>query len=308
MFTHKATDAWDTLAKALMDAGFEITASWPVMTESEISLNIAKKNAVQTTILLVCRKRLTTIQDMWWEDDILPKIKLVVKEKSTEFQKAGVDGVDLFITVFGPALHEFSKFYPVKDISGNEVRPEKALNIAREIVTDIIYKNIIKTTATSIDLVSKFYLIAWHLYKAREFPFDEARNLALSIGLNVEDLKTIHKILNKKSGDVEILSPTEREKQGFLNPEKPDDNGILVNAVHLALLAYQDGGQKAFESMVAKLRRDTDKSFRQYMDALYNAIPDVKDLEEKKMLAEILVSTPEKIVKKGEKLDDYTKS
>jgi len=244
MFTHKATDAWDTLAMSLMNAGFEITASWPVSTESEYSLHIAKKNAVQTTILLVCRKRLFNVRNVWWEDDVLPKIKDIVKQKSAEFQKSGIDGVDLFITVFGPALHEFSKYYPVKDISGNEVRPERALNVAREIVTDIIYKKIIKSTSTSIDLISKFYLIAWHLYKAREFPFDEARNLALSIGLNVEDLKSIHKILNKKAGDVELISPRDREKQGFLNLEKPNDNGILINAVHLALLAYQEGGKR----------------------------------------------------------------
>nr|MDO8117654.1 hypothetical protein [Candidatus Sigynarchaeota archaeon] len=125
----------------------------------------------------------------------------------------------------------------------------------------------------------------------------------MSIGLNVEDLKSNYKILNKKSGDVEIISPSDREKQGFLNLEKPEDNGILVNAVHLALLAYQDGGQKAFDSMVNKLRRDADKSFRQYMEALYNAIPDVKNLEEKKILAEILVSTPEKISPMGDLVD-----
>jgi len=81
MFTHKATEAWDTLAKSLMDAGFEITASWPVSTESEHSLHIAKKNAVQTTILLVCRKRLSTVQNLWWEDDVLPKIKETIKQK-----------------------------------------------------------------------------------------------------------------------------------------------------------------------------------------------------------------------------------
>jgi putative DNA methylase len=30
MFTHKATGAWDALAKGLVDAGFVITASWPI--------------------------------------------------------------------------------------------------------------------------------------------------------------------------------------------------------------------------------------------------------------------------------------
>ena len=35
MFTHKATGAWDALAKGLVDAGFVITASWPIQTEAE---------------------------------------------------------------------------------------------------------------------------------------------------------------------------------------------------------------------------------------------------------------------------------
>ena len=35
MFTHKATGAWDALTKGLMEAGFAITASWPINTEAE---------------------------------------------------------------------------------------------------------------------------------------------------------------------------------------------------------------------------------------------------------------------------------
>lgn len=35
MFTHKATGAWDALTKGLIEAGFVISASWPVNTEAE---------------------------------------------------------------------------------------------------------------------------------------------------------------------------------------------------------------------------------------------------------------------------------
>lgn len=51
MFTHKRADAWNALGRALIEAGFEIRASWPVRTESEHSLHQAKKNAAQSTIL-----------------------------------------------------------------------------------------------------------------------------------------------------------------------------------------------------------------------------------------------------------------
>ena len=57
MFTHKATGAWDALTKGLIDAGFMITASWPINSESEGSLHIKDKSAANSTIFLVCRPR-----------------------------------------------------------------------------------------------------------------------------------------------------------------------------------------------------------------------------------------------------------
>ncbi len=57
MFTHKAKDAWDALATGLIEAGFVITASWPVHTEAEGSLHIREKSAAKSTIFLVCRLR-----------------------------------------------------------------------------------------------------------------------------------------------------------------------------------------------------------------------------------------------------------
>ena len=59
MFTHKATGAWDALTKGLMDAGFAITASWPINTEAEGSMHIKDKAAAKSTIFLVCRPRVS---------------------------------------------------------------------------------------------------------------------------------------------------------------------------------------------------------------------------------------------------------
>ena len=308
MFTHKATDAWDTLAMSLMEAGFEISASWPVHTESNISLQIARKNAVKTTIFLVCRMRSTGQEELWWEDDILPSIKKIVAKKAKEFRKLGIDGIDLFISCFGPALKEFSKSYPVKNIAGDIVRAEEAIEAARRVVIEFTLQDIIKGKSYNIDPVSKFYLIAWHFFKARSFPFDEARRLALSIGINIDELKTGYKILNKKSGDVYLILPKEREKSGTISVDNPNDKGILVNATHIAILAYEQGGKKLYENVIEKLRRNTDRNFRLYMETLFNFLPDVKDLDknlpEKKLLGEILMTTV-KHAPKGDKITDF---
>ena len=37
MFTHKSTEAWDALTIGIIEAGFRITATWPVKTESDIA-------------------------------------------------------------------------------------------------------------------------------------------------------------------------------------------------------------------------------------------------------------------------------
>ena len=104
MFTHQETDAWDALASGLMEAGFTITASWPVNTESEGSIHIKEKAAAKTTIFLICRPRPPKHEDEinYWEV-VEPLVGAAVRKRIEEFQAAGIRGVDLYLSCFGPA-------------------------------------------------------------------------------------------------------------------------------------------------------------------------------------------------------------
>ena len=72
MFTHKAAGAWDALTTGLMEAGFAITASWPINTEAEGSLHVRNKAAANSTIFLACRPRTSKREadetPYYWED------------------------------------------------------------------------------------------------------------------------------------------------------------------------------------------------------------------------------------------------
>ena len=143
MFTHKATGAWDALTTGLIEAGFIITASWPVNTEAEGSLHIKNKAAANSTIFLVCRPRAAGAPrgaggaqavretrpaygdesgggdapgEVYWED-IEPGVRGAVRARVAEFRAAGiggVGGVDLYLASFGPALEEFSRHWPLR--------------------------------------------------------------------------------------------------------------------------------------------------------------------------------------------------
>ena len=134
MFTHKDTGAWDSLTTGLIEAGFVITASWPVNTEAEGSLHIRDRAAANSTIFLVCRPRTTggsrayegagavrevrpaygdEAPTVYWEE-VEPAVARAVRARVEEFQDAGIAGVDLYLASFGPALEEFSRHWPLR--------------------------------------------------------------------------------------------------------------------------------------------------------------------------------------------------
>src|SRR6266516_1242169 len=302
MFTHKTTEAWDTLATALIDAGFQIRRSWPIRTESEHSLHIAKKNAVKSTILLVARHREAGPVRGWWEQEVYPEIEKIAEAKASEFAKKNIEGVDLYISTFGPVLEVFSQYPEVKSMTGKVVRPEEALDVARKVVTNRTFKKLVPGGATGIDEATKFYILAMHFYRARQFPFDEARKLAISVGSDPAVLRDKQHVMRKKSEDVVILDAAEREHSGYIEMEKPTDKP-LVDAIHLAELALQRGGMKQYEALIDRLNLDTNPDFRVALQALSEALPDADP--EKRALAPLLLQAPE-LRAKGSRLEDYS--
>ena len=240
-FNHKDSGAWDVLAKSLIDAGFEITASWAVSTENPQNLHQAKKNSVSSTVLLVCRKRDPNAAQAWW-DDLRPEVANLVEKRAPEFEANDITGIDLYLSAFGPALNVFSRSYPILDSSGEEVRPEQAFEAARKAIANYRFRKLVQSDTVGFDPLTQWYLLAWDAFKAREFPFDEARQLALAIGgFNVTDLAKVHKLLDSASGTCKLLTPQQRlKKRAFSMNEQEFSARYLVDGLHAILAIYKE--------------------------------------------------------------------
>jgi len=291
MFTHKQVEAWDTLATALIGAGFTIKASWPVHTESEHSLHQAKKNAAASTILLVCRKRVgqtfQSAQDrleslphtVWW-DDIKGQVRQVAREKAAQFAAQGVSGVDLYISTFGPVLSVISERWPVLTSEVDEktgqpkpLRPETALDLAREEVIALRKRGLLLGREIQFDPVTDWYLMAWDAFKAEQFPADEARKLAMILGLDIEaDLVRRKRVISKKGSFVVLQQPKHRRRKGLADPEAVVFD-TLLDAAHAAMLVYEEDGALACESFLKRAGLLTDATFKACLQAMLNAIP-----------------------------------
>lgn len=242
-FNHKDSGAWDTLAKALIDAGFEITASWAVSTENPQNLHQAKKNSVSSTVLLVCRKRDPNAGQAWW-DDLRPDVTNLVEQRAPEFEANDITGIDLYLSAFGPALNVFSRQYPILDSSGKPVRPEAAFAEARKAIANYRFRKLVQSETAGFDPLTQWYLLAWDAFEAREFPFDEARQLALAIGgFNVNDLAKTFKLLDSASGTCKLLTPKQRlSKRAFSIDPDSFTARYLVDGLHAVLAIYEEEG------------------------------------------------------------------
>ncbi|MEB3883424.1 DUF1156 domain-containing protein [Lyngbya sp. CCY1209] len=275
-FNHKESGAWDVLAKSLIDAGFEITASWAVSTENPQNLHQAKKNSVSSTVLLVCRKRDPDAGQAWW-DDLRPEVANLVEQRAPEFEANDITGIDLYLSAFGPALNVFSRQYPILDSSGEEVRPEEAFAEARKAIANYRFRHLVQSETAGFDPLSQWYLLAWDAFGAREFPFDEARQLALAIGgFNVSDLARTHKLLDSASGTCKLLTPRQRlKKRAFSLNDQEFSGRYLVDGLHAILALYEE------EQNLQLVRRFlqntglvTNDLFMKTLEVAFKVIPD----------------------------------
>jgi putative DNA methylase len=237
MFTHKASGAWDALATGLVNAGFVITASWPVNTEAEGSLHIKEKSAAKSTIFLVCRPREDQPSDadtVYWEE-VEPKVQEAVRKRVPEFQQAGIGGVDLYLASFGPALQVFSENWPLKrgrpvqkprdlDLLPGEgfdpyaVRPEDALDAARREVKRWRMDQLASVKRKHhLDPLTEWYVLAWDAFRAPRFPVDEALKLARVVGMDF-DRQVKNVACEVKSSDVILWDSMARKAKGKLGP------------------------------------------------------------------------------------------
>jgi putative DNA methylase len=258
MFTHKATGAWDALTKGLIDAGFAITASWPINTEAEGSLHIKDKSAANSTIFLVCRPRPEQKPEdgvQYWED-LEPRVKAAVRQRIEQFQAGGIRGVDLYLSCFGPALEEFSLHWPIKrgqpkpieektkkrgraQLSLEElleqddpyaVSPEDALDAARrEVKAWRMEKLTSGSRRAQLDPLTEWFVLAWDAFEAPQFPFDEALRLARVVGLDL-DKDVVGVLAEKKASDLILWDSSTRATKGKLG--SPDGTRSWIDAIH----------------------------------------------------------------------------
>ena len=298
MTVHKETSAWDALTKGLMEAGFIITASWPVNTEAEGSLHIKDKAAANSTIFLACRPRSDGRADketVYWEDVEL-QVARAVRSRVEEFQEAGIAGVDLYLASFGPALEEFSRHWPLKRGTPRQkpetlrhrrqqvlfeeewdpyaATPEDALDTARREVQRWRVNQLANLPANvDLDPTTAFFVLAWDTFKAPVFAYDEALGLSRAVGVNL-DRDVVGRLAQKKGSNLRLWDSAERAAKGSLGPANGSRG--MIDAVHQAAHAARSRSVGTARDTLERAQVAQDSRFVAALEAVLEVLPPSK--------------------------------
>jgi adenine-specific DNA methylase len=119
VFAHKSTGGWEAQLQAMLNAGWTMSASWPVDTECGSRLRAMDSAALASSVHLVCRPRAGNQIGDWRE--VLAELPKRIHEWMPRLASEGIVGADAIFACLGPALEIFSRYDRVEKASGERI-------------------------------------------------------------------------------------------------------------------------------------------------------------------------------------------
>ena len=278
-FHHAEGGAWESLLAAVMNAGFEIVAIYPIQSEGETSLHLQDNEAISYDLIHVCKKRRP--EDLATKRSWAGLRQLVRQRARHEIERieSGRYGgqpllpPDVRMVLIGKCLEVYSRHYgAVLDWDGQPLPLRAALQDIRVMVEQVVSRDApLPAEVETADALSQVWMLA--LCDKREVSVDSISKLTRGI-FEVSDL-TGHKppILRKgrvKGGRTyEVLTPLERldplrvalretgpsaEQLGLFagNSEAAANGPKLVDVLHF-LIANAEQGER-LDQLVERFR------------------------------------------------------
>ena len=241
VYAHKSTEGWETLINALLDSGLVVTGAWPIDTEKKSRLRAINSAVLASSIYMVVRKKEQEPFGLY--QDVKAELETFLEQKLFILWEWGFSGADLFIAAIGLGIEVFGKYETVIDDDDNLIRADRMIADIREILErfDGDQAGIAGTQLT------RFYLRWRRQYRDQSVPFDKAKKLALSLGIELTEQWGEGSFIQQEKTNVRVLGPQERELTDVSESQE------LIDTLHHALLLWSSGNR---EEMIQSLSKD----------------------------------------------------
>ncbi|MBD3343283.1 MAG: DUF1156 domain-containing protein [Candidatus Lokiarchaeota archaeon] len=275
VYAHKSTSGWETLINSILDSGLIITATWPIHTERVARQRALESAALASSIYIIARKM--ERQSTGFYNQVREELNQYLNEKLEHLWQEGISGSDFFIAAIGSAIEVFGKYEKVIDYEGNVIRADRLLLDVRKIVTDFAVSQILHNGfAGEITDLARFYILSRWNFGAAKIPFDEARKLAQSCGIDLAQEWGRTGFIKKEKEFVRVLGPQDRRQEEIKHPAE------LIDVLHKTLLLWQKSNRQDILDLLTETGYGNSEAFYRVAQAISETLPN--DSKEKRLL------------------------
>jgi putative DNA methylase len=228
VFANKNPNAWETLASAVIRAGFLVDGSWPIQTERGARTNAIATASLASSVWLVCKKRLSDARP-GWDNSVLTEMREKIHARLRTFWDAGIHGPDFVWAATGPAMEAFSQHPVVKkaDHPGAVMTVSEFLREVRRIVVDFVVGRVLAPgkdgeLISGLDDVTTYYLLHRHDFDLNDAPVGACILYAQACTLSDGELADRFDLLVRTGG--QLFDDTDDDDSEEDNGQEDDES------------------------------------------------------------------------------------
>ena len=275
VYAHKSTEGWETLINSLLDSGLIVTGAWPLYTETRGRLNAIETASLSSSIYIVARKMAR--EPTGFYNEVKMELTTHLNAKLHRLWEEGLSGADFFIAAIGSAIEVFGKYEQVMTFEGEIIRAHRLLDDVREIATDYAVRQILHNGfAGEISDITRFYVLwRWEYGEAR-VPFDGARKLAQSCGVDLAQKWGRKGFIVKEKQFIRVLGPQTRMLDSLSGADE------LIDVLHHVLFLWEKSQRDEMIRVLSESGFGRSEAFYRVAQAVSETLP--IESREKKLL------------------------
>lgn len=197
-----ASTGWESILGGMLQAGWQITATWPVRSERVGRMTSIGTNSLASSIVLALRPRAKAAPNID-RRGLLAELRDSLPESLRVLQQGGIAPVDMAQAAIGPGISIFSKYSVVLEPNGDSMTVRDALRAINAILDEVLSEQ-----EGDFDGDTRWCVAWFETHGFEVATYGDAETLANAKNASVSGLVRAG-VLSSGGGKVKLFEPTE---------------------------------------------------------------------------------------------------
>lgn len=255
-----SSTGWETMLEALLSSDFSVVATLPVRTEKSGGYREMNRNALASSVVLVCRRRSGDAPSTT-RGEFRRLLRKELPDALKKLQQGNIAPVDVAQASIGPGMAIFSRHKQVVEADGKPMTVRSALQLINEVLDEYL-----SSGEGDFDADTRFAITWYEQHGWEPGPYGDAETLAKARNVSVGGVVEAG-ICKSAANKVRILKRSEMRPLDY-DPAADERPTVWEFTQHM-IRNLEDDGEEAAARLLKKLGSAADAT-RELAYRLYN--------------------------------------